>query len=321
MTACAVVVSYNRRELLVRCIEALLAQTHPLAGILVIDNGSTDGTRELVEERGLLDRVRWVRLEENSGSSGGFAAGVERAREYDADWLWLMDDDAEPEPDTLERLLASPAARDEGTAALCPAVIGPSGAVDIGHRGHFRGRPQALPLDDYKPGSAPALGYFTFVGVMLRMAVARAAEPPRADFFIWADDYEYSFRIAQHGAIRLVPEARILHHDVGQKHTNRRSRFWNRLTGWSYVPTPIEAFWRNLCGVRNYVWIKMRYEGQGALGGWFTIAQFAVKSLLYDERPLRRIPWIVRFGRAGRRGEFKTIKPAEWVAMVRRGEV
>jgi GT2 family glycosyltransferase len=321
MTARAVVVSYNRRELLVGCIEALLAQTHPLEGIVVIDNGSTDGTRELVEERGLLDEVRYVRLEENSGSSGGFAAGVELAREHDADWLWLMDDDAEPEPDTLARLLASAAAGDATTAALCPAVIGPGGEIDLGHRGHFRGRPRALPLDAYKAGSAPELDYFTFVGVLLRMAVARAADPPRADFFIWADDYEYSFRIREHGALRLVPEARILHHDVGQRQSSRRSRFWNRLTGWNYGPAPLETFWRNLCGVRNWVWMKMRYEGQGPVGAWLTIGQFVVKSLLYDERPLRRIPWIVRFGRAGRRGEFENIKPADWVAMVRRGEV
>jgi GT2 family glycosyltransferase len=322
MSACAVVVTYNRRELLAGCIEALLAQTVAPEEVVVIDNGSTDGTRELLAERGLLERVRYVRLEENSGSSGGFAAGVEEARGTAAGWVWLMDDDAEPAPDCLERLLASSAAFDASTAALCPAVVGSAGDVDLGHRGHFRGRPRPLALSAYEPGSAPELDFFTFVGVLIRTAVARAADPPRADFFIWADDYEYSFRIARHGAIRLVPEARIVHHDVGQAYSNRRSRFWNRLTGWSYVPTPLEAFWRNLCGVRNYVWMKKRYEGQGPLGAAFTVAQFAVKSLLYDERPLRRIPWIVRYGRAGRRdGRFRNIKPADWVAMVRRGEV
>jgi GT2 family glycosyltransferase len=292
------------------------------AEIVVIDNGSTDGTRDLLAERGLLERVRYVRCEENSGSSGGFATGVEEARGSAAEWVWLMDDDAEPEPETLERLLASEAAGDPATAALCPAVVGPGGEIDLGHRGHFRGRPRALPLDAYVPGSAPALGYFTFVGVLIRTAVARAADPPRADFFIWADDYEYSFRIGEHGAIRLVPDARIVHHDVGQAYSNRRSRFWNRLTGWSYAPTPLEAFWRNLCGVRNGVWVKKRYEGQGPVMAWVTIGWFLVKSLLYDEKPLRRLPWIVRYGRAGRSdGEFSNIRPAEWAAMVRRGDV
>ena len=83
MSACAVVVTYNRRHLLVRCIEALLGQTVPPRELIVIDNASSDGSRELVAERGLLERVRWERLEAYAGSSGGFAAGVEAARPND----------------------------------------------------------------------------------------------------------------------------------------------------------------------------------------------------------------------------------------------
>jgi GT2 family glycosyltransferase len=323
MSVAAVCVTYNRRDLVARCIEAVLAQTVPVSSLVVIDNASTDGTEELLRERGLLDRpaVRLVRLERNEGSAGGYAAGVAEARQAEADWLWLMDDDSEPAPDTLERLLASPAAADPGTAALCSAVVRVDGSVDLGHRGHFRGRARPLALHAYVPGTAPALDYFTFVGVLVRMTVARAADPPRADLFIWADDYEYSWRVREHGSIRLVPDSRMLHLDVGQAYSNRRSRFWNRLLGWSFVPTPVEGFWRNLCGVRNFVWIRKRYEGQGRLGAAFLIAQFVLKALLYDEKPLRRVPWIVRFGRDGRRGVFNTIRPEEWAEMVRRGEV
>jgi rhamnopyranosyl-N-acetylglucosaminyl-diphospho-decaprenol beta-1,3/1,4-galactofuranosyltransferase len=308
MSVCALIVTFNRRELLARCIDAVLAQSEPVAELLVVDNASTDGTPELLRERG----VRFIRLEENGGSSGGFAAGVAAAREAEADWLWMMDDDAEPAPDTLARLLASAAAREPDTAALCPAVARPDGSIDLGHRGRWRRKPRPLPLDAYRDGTAPELDFFTFVGLLLPMRVARAADPPKADLFIWCDDYEYSFRIRRHGRIRLVPEARILHHDVGQAHTNRRSRFWNRLLGWSFVPTRVEDFWRNLCGVRNYVWIKKTYEGQGAVSSAGTIAQFMLKALLYDDRPLRRLPWIARFGVDGRRGRFRSFTPAEW---------
>ena len=144
----------------------------------------------------------------------------------------------------------------------------------------------------------------------------RAADPPKSELYIWCDDYEYSFRIREHGRIRLVPESRILHKDVGQAYSNRRSRFWNRLLGWSLVPTPLEGFWRNVCGVRNYVWIKKRYEGQSALASAGTIAQFVLKALLYDEQPLRRVPWIVRYGIDGRRGRFRNFTPQEWRATV-----
>jgi rhamnopyranosyl-N-acetylglucosaminyl-diphospho-decaprenol beta-1,3/1,4-galactofuranosyltransferase len=296
-------VTYNRRQLLSGCLAALRAQTVPPDRIVVVDNGSTDGTAEWLATQGDVDRVR---LEENRGSTGGFAAGIDAALAGGCDWIWLMDDDAEPAPDALERML--PGARDPSTAVLCPAVVLPDGSVDIKHRGDFRGRPRYLPVERYTTG-AP-LGFFTWVGPLVRADAARAAGLPKAELFIWADDYEYSLRVREQGAIRLVPESRVVHHE--RRYENRRSRFWNRLTGWDLDPTPLEAFWRNLCGIRNYIWLKRRYEQQSALSAAGTTAQFMVKSLLYDERPLRRLPSIVRAARDGRRGTFGTITPEPW---------
>lgn len=322
-SVCAVVVTFNRAALLVGCLRAVLAQGRRPDRVVVVDNGSTEGTVQALRDAGLLDGagIELVRLERNAGSTGGFAAGVRAGLETGADWLWLMDDDAEPRPDGLEALLAAPAAADPAVAALAPAVERPDGTIDLGHRGRFRRRPRPLARDAYVPGTAPRLDYVTWVGPLVRAAAARAAGPPKAEMFIWADDYEYSFRLRAHGELRLVPESAIVHHEAGQAHVNRRSRFWNRLLGWDYDPTPLESFWRNLCGVRNYVWMKRRYEGQSALSAAGTTAQFMLKALLYDERPLRRLRWIARFARDGRRGRFVNIAPEEWVAMVRRGDV
>ena len=59
-----VVVTHNRRELLVRCLEALAAQEHPVAEVVLVDNASTDGTLEHVAECGVAGRlpIRAVRL-------------------------------------------------------------------------------------------------------------------------------------------------------------------------------------------------------------------------------------------------------------------
>ena len=322
-TVCAAVFTFNRKDLVADCVEALLAQTHALERVFVIDNRSTDGTPEMLRDRGFLEHgdVEHVLLSHNTGGSGGFAAAVEAGRGAGTDWIWVMDDDAEAPPDALERLLASDAARDPSTAALCPAVTLPDGTVDLKHRGLFRGKPRPLPLESYAEGTTPRLEFFTAVGPLLRTRVVHAAGLPRADFFIWSDDFEYSFRLREHGEIRLVPESVVVHKDVGQAYENRRGRFWNRLLGWDYDPTPLESFWRNLCGVRNYIWVKKRYEGQTAISALGTTAQFMLKSLLYDEQPLRRLKWIARFARDGRHGVFNTIRPEEWAEMVRRGEV
>ncbi len=325
MTAsvCAALVTYNRKALLVEAIEAVLAQTHPVARLFVIDNASTDGTPEELRARGLLDRpeVVHVRMAENAGGAGGFARAVEVARDAGADWIWLLDDDAEPRPDALERALAAPPAGDPATVALAGKVVYPGGQIDANQRGHFRRRLLALPATEYRPGHYPELGFLSFVGSLVRSDVARRLDPPRADFFVWGDDVEYSFRLRRHGTIRLVPESVVVHKRVTHSYENARSRFWNRVLPLQMWPTPLDRFWQNLCGLRNYIWTKREYEGQGALSAAGTTLQFVVKHLLYDEQPLRRIPWIVRFARDGRRGRFANISPARWAEMVRRGEV
>jgi rhamnopyranosyl-N-acetylglucosaminyl-diphospho-decaprenol beta-1,3/1,4-galactofuranosyltransferase len=312
VTVCAVVVTFDRRELLAECLDAIDGQTRPPERVLVVDNASTDGTAELLRAR---DGIASTRLERNAGSSGGFAAGIEAGARTGADWLWVMDDDAAPDPDALERLLGSPAAADPGTAVLAQAVVGPDGSIDLAHRGRFHRRPRPLALAEYE--GTPELGFFTFVGILLRRSAVEAAGLPDPRLFIWADDFEYSLRVREHGRIRLVPASRIVHKDAGHGLTNRRSRLWNRLFGWDYAATPTASAWRNICGARNYIWVKKRYEGQGALSAAGTVTQLVVKALLYDEQPLRRIPWLVRYGIEGRRGVFRNFSPEEWRALAR----
>lgn len=319
----ALVITHNRRRLLLECLEGVFAQTQPIDRVLLIDNASTDGTAELLAERGLLDRpqLEYVRLDRNRGSSGGFAEGVRRARALESDWIWMMDDDSAAGPDVLERLLASPPAGDPRSAALCPKVVYGDGTLDRNQRGDFRRRLRPLPESAYVAGAYPTLGFLSFVGALVRTSVVRAVEPPKAEFFVWGDDVEYSLRLRHHGEIRLVSEATMVHNRVSQSYMNARSRFWNRVLRVQLFPTPLERFWQNLCGLRNYIWTKREYEGQSALSACGTTLQFVVKHLLVDEQPLRRMKWIVRFARDGRAGRFDNIPPERWAEMVERGEV
>ena len=320
MTIVALVVTYNRCELLMGCLEGIFAQTRRPDRVFLVDNASTDGTPELLRERGYLDRadLTYLRLGENLGSSGGFAEGVRAARELESDWLWMMDDDSQPESDVLERLLAAPQAADPGTVALCPKVVYADGSLDRNQRGDFRRRLRPLRDGEYVPGRE--LGFMSFVGTLVRTGAARATDPPKAEFFVWGDDVEYSLRLRRQGAIRLVPDAVMVHRRVSQSHMTRRARFWNAVLPITTFPTPIERFWQNLCGLRNYIWMKREYEGQSAISAAGTTAQFVVKHLLYDDRPRHRIPWILRFARDGRRGRFRNIPPSEWAEMVARDD-
>ena len=316
-SVCACVLTRDRSALLAECLDGLRAQTHPLAKVIVVDNASTDGTPALLAARG---DVEVVRLEENSGGAGGFAEAVRRGREAGTDWLWLMDDDAEPRPDALERLLAAPEAADPATAVLAGTVQQPDGEPELLHRGHVGRFMRSLPREAYAGGGHPELGFASFVGFLVRGDVARAIDPPRAEFFIGCDDVEYSLRARRHGAIRLVPESVIVHKlGMGGGTPTRRSRLWNRVLGGAWTSASWPGYWKQLYALRNFVWIRHRHARLSPLAFAGVTAAYAVKSLLYDDRPLRRIPWIVRFAWRGWRGDFApSPTPAEWTAMAAR---
>jgi hypothetical protein len=229
-----------------------------------------------------------------------------------------MDDDAEPEPGALAALLAAPAASDPGVAALAGAVVLASGAVDPLHRGELRRFMRMLPADAYRPGHHPALGFASYTGLFVRGAVARAEAPPRAEFFTWADDVEWTLRLRRHGELRLVPESRVIHKAVmGGAAPTARGRLWGRLLGAEYPSSPWPEYWKPLYGIRNFVWIKRHLGRPGPLTLPGLIAAYAVKSLLFDPQPLRRIPWIARFAVAGWRGDFSGPTPEQWQELAR----
>lgn len=68
-TIAAIVVTYNRKALLLECLEALLAQTRPLDALYVIDNASSDGTEELLQQHDFMERISYERLEYNGGNA------------------------------------------------------------------------------------------------------------------------------------------------------------------------------------------------------------------------------------------------------------
>ena len=92
----------------------------------------------------------------------------------------------------------------------------------------------------------------------------------------------------------------------------RRSRFWNRALGFGYTSASWEGYWKNLYAIRNFMWVKHRYGRISPVAFAGLTATYVVKTLLYDRRPLRRIPWIVRYALNGRRGDFSGPTPAEW---------
>lgn len=107
MKIAAVVVTFNRKEMLLETLEGLRQQKRKPDRIFVINNASSDGTEELLSSRNILDwgDLEYVALDKNIGGAGGFNKGIQLAYEAGYDWIWTMDDDVEPDDNALEELL------------------------------------------------------------------------------------------------------------------------------------------------------------------------------------------------------------------------
>jgi GT2 family glycosyltransferase len=309
----AVVVTFNRKVLLVECLRALLAQTRLLERILVVDNASTDGTAELLRAEGLIDApgVRYLRLEQNTGGAGGFHAGMKAAYDEGHDWLWLMDDDAEPHVEALARLVPHFGRSD--VSGLAPMVTDGEWRDEYGepHRGMrvdgaIAGVVRPLDPSETQGRDTLAITHASFVGPLFPRRTIDRIGLPIADFFIHYDDYEYVQRARQIGPVLLVMDAKIAH-----KEARNTNRYETKTFGRRSAERPrYEGLWLAYFGYRNITWLTKK---DGSPVNYLRLASRHARQLIevvaYDDRKWQRI----RFWNAalldGLTGRFKNDRP------------
>ena len=213
--AVAVVVpTLNRLDDLRRCLAAARAQTRAPELLVVVDNGSSDGTREELRAAGDLTAVLPA---ENLGAAGGFEAGMRAAFDAGAEWVWLLDDDAVPAADALELLLERVSA--EGSVArvagAVPTVEFGDGRRETGWlwgRRAERGHGQSPNRPDAPGAPAPDVDWAPFAGLLLAREAREQAGPVRADFVLWHADVEYCLRLRAAGwRLPAAPAAVVRH--------------------------------------------------------------------------------------------------------------
>lgn len=222
MSFSAVVVSYNRTELLKKCLYALEHQTRPLDEIIVIDNGSTDGAAEYVERE--HPDLTLFRTGRNLGGAGGFAWGVEIALAHGHDGAWLMDDDAEPELDAAEPLIKKFESMKPEPAFLASLVTAGRNVLNVRN-------PPGISDEAEKQVRANELGGIavdtaTFVGVMVNLHLSAKTHLPLSDFFIWYDDSEYTYRLSRRGLAMTIRDSQVNHPDNKQFSDDMGSRLF-----------------------------------------------------------------------------------------------
>jgi len=220
MKIVAVVVTFNRLNLLKTVIKKLQSQKYTSPEILIVNNGSTDGTKEWLDSLSDLNVVH----QKNVGGSGGFYSGFNYAiNKLDADYVWCMDDDGEPNEDCLYNLVNSKVFKENKNAVVGSAVVD----FDNNNKLSF-----SIPkLDSYKKFldsygevtddvdyikcHGDEFGYpwgMFFNSVLIPTSVIKNVGLPKKEMFIWGDEVEYFYRIRSQGYSTYLVADSIFQH-------------------------------------------------------------------------------------------------------------
>lgn len=221
MKILAAVVTHNRCALLQRCLEGIDVQTRKPDDVLVVNNASTDGTLDMLRQRG----TRFI-TQHNLGSAGGWHRCIEVALDEGFDAVWLMDDDGFSAANALEILER---ALSPGVACASSIVVketSPAEFVfpfpvlsDNGLPVIFRRVRKLRRVEDIaavSPNGRYPFAHF-FNGALIDLNAVRAVGNVDKGFFMFGDEVDYFFRLRKVGQVFSVISARHLHPDVSQR--------------------------------------------------------------------------------------------------------
>lgn len=274
----AVVVTYNRLELVKKTIAALQKQTRPLDCIIIVNNGSTDGTGSFLDnlvsdERFFASKAsqsaeREVREgdteicvihQENVGGSGGFWRGIKEAYELGFDWIWCMDDDVFPREECMEALLGLDSKVARGSKGsrghigiLCPhrimngkTFVSESKKVNLSNP--FKNTfDYPLTAEEVENNEYVDIEGMAFEGPLIKRDVVEKIGLPNKDLFILYDDTDYSYRAILAG-YRVV----VVRDALMDKHY-----FQSTL---SYAKDKTKNKWKLAYHIRNSAYICHKY--------------------------------------------------------------
>ena len=255
MKIAAIVITFNRKELLSRCLDAIEAQTLRPDVVYVVDNASTDGTAEFLASRQNTIPMEIITLPENMGGAGGFYNGIRTAHltgKYD--YFWIMDDDGVPAPDCLELLMTMAPYHH-----IAPLV------VDIDNPDHLafqqweirHGMTTVKEVEDVFGEDGIILDHENpFNGILLSDKLLKEVGYPNKDFFIWGDETDFYQRTVK---AKLAPltVVKARHH-----HPKDRTLLYKDYRGHGCL-VYTDSKLRNYCYYRNYSYL---YKRQGKCG-------------------------------------------------------
>ncbi|GEM_PF-1247162 len=225
------ILSYNRKDDLRRTLRNVLSISSPPLDIIVVDNGSTDGTLSMLESEFLSEghpRLRVIPLKNNEG----IAARNRLFQETRTEYLLTLDDDSWPASGNDITRMLSIMERDATIASVCATCVHPESGIA-----------ETEGIERFSSGGSRESGFevlnIAAGGSLLRMKAVRQTGGYDADLFWGREENDLAFQLVQRGwKIVFYPDAVVYH---------------------AFSPTERNVYSRLEFITRNTIWILWKY--------------------------------------------------------------
>jgi GT2 family glycosyltransferase len=221
-----VVLNWNKAAMTASCIAAVARMTYPRLLTLVVDNGSDPGSLGPLEQSDTPFEL--IRNPRNLGFTGGVNIGIRRALETDAAYIWLLNNDALPEADTLSHMIPILEA-DRGIGMASP-VVRNSDAHDAEDfcGGLWNGQTTETTADlaiyQQWQRDAPERIWLVGTALLMRRQLVEAIGLYDERFFAYWEDTDYSLRALAAGYRNIVVAGAVVRHAAGALAADPRSK-------------------------------------------------------------------------------------------------
>ena len=249
-----IVLNWNGLADTLRCIVSLENQTYPNFRIVVVDNGSTDGSARALAALG--DRVKVMGLTQNLGYTGGNNAAMREAFGRGADYVWLFNNDATAAPSALATLVAA-TERNPAIGLASPLVME---SPDLGTMQHGCGmfdlvRPEYIHSEGARQAEDWQLRHPDQIAVhgtalLIRRTLYQAIGGLGDHFFAYWEDIDYSIRSAKAGYRNVVIDEAVIYHASKQPQTAPDSI---KPHYYYFMSRNELLLWRKFCSRRTFI--------------------------------------------------------------------
>jgi hypothetical protein len=243
-----IVLNYNGKELLRDCLGSLLKVDYPNFKILVTDNGSTDGSLEMIQKEFACPEVLVWENGANLGFAAGNNAGIKQALAQGADYVLLLNNDTLVEPDFLTELIKV-GEKSSVAGILCPLILeGDRESVWFSGGWVDWWRMKSHHRRDQLKGGPRRSEIITGCAMLIKDRVVEQVGFLDEDYFLYWEDSDFSLRARRKNwKLLVVPKSKIYHLEVSET-VNKNKLYWLVLSGWIFFKKNTPWYFRPWVG-------------------------------------------------------------------------